>query len=175
VADEAQALGWRTLLIDADLTEHGITSGLDLASHPGLTDLLGDSSGANAVALSDDDPVVLGVGTVVKHRNEPVSAGSASSRAGGSTGAKPADLDSLLKRFLEDFDLVVIDSGGMAPNSDAVWSAVHADIVVLAVAERRDTRPDVVAAYDKLTDLGIDVSTMILTRSEVNGLADRRA
>jgi len=170
LADEAQSLGWRTLLIDADLTAHGITSGLDLAARPGLTDLLKDASGATTIALSDEDPVVLGVGTVVEQRNWRTS----TSGAGTQASPKPGDLEVLLERFLEDFDLVVIDSGGLSPNLDAVWSAVHADVVLLAAAERRDRRADVVAAFDKMHDLGLPVSTIVLTRGSATGTTDPR-
>ena len=175
LADEAQSLGWRTLLIDADLTAHGITSGLNLAARPGLTDLLKDASGATRIALSDEDPVVLGVGTVVEQRDwRTTPAGRSASGAGPQAGPKPGDLDVLLERFLEDFDLVVIDSGGLSPNLDAIWSAVHADVVLLAAAERRDRRSDVVAAFDKMRDLGLDVTTIVLTRNTATGTTDPR-
>jgi capsular polysaccharide biosynthesis protein/Mrp family chromosome partitioning ATPase len=165
LALEAQALGWRTLLVDADLAHHGITSGLDLESAPGLTDLLGDATGVTAVALSDDDPVVLGVGTHAHDgrwrapRPRLVPAVSAAA-----VDAPENDLEGLLKRLLEDFDLVIIDSGELAPHLDAVWSATHADIVLLAVAERRDRRTQVVQALGKMVDLHMGVAGLVLVR-----------
>lgn len=120
-------LGFRTLLIDADLRRAELTGRLGVAGRPGLVEVLERRVRPEDAILRDSR-----TGLAVL----PASSGGELAVSAAEILSSP-QLGGLLDRFRREFDVVVIDAPPVLPVVDARMLADHADQIVLVVTSRR--------------------------------------
>jgi capsular exopolysaccharide synthesis family protein len=140
----------RTLFIDGNLRNPGLHNHFDIASHPGLSELLrGEQSAQEVVqrtALENLWCIAAGV----------------CDEAARQALDKDA-LRHLLDRSRRDFDYVVIDACSIREAVDPLYLAQRADATVLAVRAFHSGAADVERAADRLTQLGTPLLGAVLT------------
>ena len=136
--------GRKTLLIDGDLRRPCVHQLLELPQQPGLSEvLLGEVEAAEAVQNTAQD--CLAVVTAGQWDREVMQA---LSRDG---------LEGIFEKLREEFDFIVIDSHPVLSATDSLLIGQHADAVILSVLRDVSRTPQVYAASQKLTALGIRV------------------
>jgi capsular exopolysaccharide synthesis family protein len=140
----------RTLFIDGNLRNPGLHNHFDIASHPGLSELLrGERMMQEVVQRTALDNLWC------------VAAGICDDVA-----RQALDKDSLrtmLDRARRDFDYIVIDSCSIRESVDPLYLAQRADATVLAVRSFQSCTADVDRACDRLTQLGTPLLGAVLT------------
>jgi succinoglycan biosynthesis transport protein ExoP len=140
----------RTLFIDGNLRSPGLHNHFDIASHPGLSELLrGERTVAEVVQRTALDNLWC------------IAAGVCDE-----TGRQALDKETLrqvLDRARRDFDYVVIDSCSLREAVDPLYLAQRADATILAVRAFHSGTTDVERVCDRLTQMGTPLLGAILT------------
>jgi capsular exopolysaccharide synthesis family protein len=140
----------RTLFVDGNLRNPGLHNHFDIASHPGLSELLrGERTVQEVVQRTALDNLWC------------IAAGVCDE-----TGRQALDKDTLrqvLDRARRDFDYVVIDTCSMREAVDPLYLAQKADATILAVRTFQSGTADVERACDRLTQLGTPLLGAVLT------------
>ncbi len=147
--------GQRTLLVDADLrcpTIHGL---FDLPPEPGLSELLrGQATLEDVVsATAVEELKVIPGGRCDAQTLRILSQGG---------------MGGLFGQLKEHFDFVIVDSSPILPVADALIMAQQVDAVLFSVLADVSRKKQVLAAYQRITSLGIKVLGAVLT-----GVSDR--
>ncbi|HTL29286.1 MAG TPA: hypothetical protein VL282_08695 [Tepidisphaeraceae bacterium] len=144
----------RTLVVDADLVGHRMTSSLDAKDRDGLYELM---SGNRIHRLLRDDGTGLHI----------LTAGRAATPDAGTLSA--AAIKSFLRRVRKDFDVVLIDTGPILGSVEAAIFAREVDGVIFMVNRGQDREP-VQAAMRRLRSLGAKMSGVIFNRARPQDL-----
>jgi capsular exopolysaccharide synthesis family protein len=140
----------RTLFIDGNLRNPGLHNHFDIASHPGLSELLrGERTVPEVVQRTALDNLWC------------IAAGVCDE-----TGRQALDKDTLrqvLDRARRDFDYVVIDTCSIREAVDPLYLAQKADATVLALRTFQSGTTDVERACERLTQLGTPLLGAVLT------------
>lgn len=142
--------GYRTLLVDADLVGHGLTSDEGLEGRPGFVDLM------------RRDP-----NTEVK----PVEAGLEKLHvlpAGRDLHAerlKREPLAATLDALRDDYEIVLVDTGPVMGSLEAGFVAVEADAVVAVISRWSDNKL-VRVMTERLTSLGVRRAWAVFNKAE---------
>ncbi len=147
----AQArVGRQVLLIDAQLSTSrsaGVTDLFGAAGRHGLRDALRDPGGVPslyATPLTGLQVLAAGTGTLA--------------------GLSPDALARVLFALRRQFDVIVIDAGGLLAGLDASVTAAISDRV-LAVADREQRRDRLAAAMTRLSQIGAACCGLVLNRA----------
>ena len=136
--------GRKTLLIDGDLRRPSVHQLLELPQQPGLSEvLLGEVEAADAVQNTAQDG--LAVVTAGQWDREVMQA---LSRDG---------LEGIFEKLREEFDFIIVDSHPVLTATDSLLIGQHCDAVILSVLRDVSRTPQVYAASQKMTALGIRV------------------
>ncbi len=137
-------LGQSVLLIDADLRVPQLHKLLNVKESPGLSDALVDITDAQPFVLRTAVPrlFLLPRGQAVDYPNELLCS---------------SELERLLNRMAETFDVVIIDTPPAAIVADALSLALLVDGVVLVVRRGRVARSLVVKTLAQLRQMGARV------------------
>jgi succinoglycan biosynthesis transport protein ExoP len=140
----------RTLFVDGNMRNPGLHNHFDIASHPGLSELLrGERTVQEVVQRTALDNLWC------------IAAGVCDE-----TGRQALDKDTLrqvLDRARRDFDYIVIDTCSMREAVDPLYLAQKADATILAVRTFQSGTADVERACDRLTQLGTPLLGAVLT------------
>lgn len=140
----------RTLFVDGNLRNPGLHNHFDIASHPGLAELLrGEQQVQEVVQRTALDNLWC------------IAAGVCDDAA-----RQALDKDALrhlLDRARRDFDYVVVDGCSIREAVDPLYLAQRADATVLAVRSFTSSTADVERACDRLTQLGTPLLGAVLT------------
>lgn len=140
----------RTLFIDGNLRNPGLHNIFDIASHPGLAELLrGERSVQEVVQRSALDNLWC------------IPAGVCDDAARHALD-KDA-MRNLIDRSRRDFDYVVIDSCSLREAVDPLYLAQRADATILAVRCFESNAVDVERAVERLTQIGTPLLGAVLT------------
>lgn len=143
--------GKRTLVVDADMIGHGITSKLKMDDEPGFADaVLGRCEPLDAVRPGGEDNLdVLPAGEFATLTPERISSSAVSK---------------MLASLREHYDCIVIDTGPILGSLEAQSIAPASDEVVLIVSRGRDVR-HVRMAIDRLQRLGAQKIDIVFNRA----------
>jgi capsular exopolysaccharide synthesis family protein len=140
----------RTLFIDANMRNPGLHNHFDIASHPGLSELLrGERMVQEVVQRTALDNLWC------------VAAGVCDEK--GRQALDKENLRQILDRARRDFDYVLIDSCSIREAVDPLYLAQRADATILAVRTFQSCTADVERVCDRLTQLGTPPLGAILT------------
>jgi succinoglycan biosynthesis transport protein ExoP len=140
----------RTLFIDGNLRNPGLHNHFDIASHPGLSELLRGEQMVQEVIQRTalDNLWCIAAGVCCE----------------GSRQALDKDaLRALLDRARRDFDYVVIDSCSIREAVDPLYLAQRVDATILAVRTFQSQTTNVERACERLTQLGTPLLGGVLT------------
>lgn len=140
----------RTLFIDGNLRNPGLHNHFDIATHPGLSEL-----------LRGERPVQEVVQRTALDNLWCVAAGVCDDAA--RRALDKDQLRTILDRARRDFDYVVIDTCSMREAVDPLYLAQRADAIVLAVRTFHSGTVDVERASDRLSQLGTPLLGAVLT------------
>ena len=144
------AIGYRTLLIDADLVAGGLSRQLGLGNEPGLWQALLRGS------VGDEIQETQHVGLWALPGG--IMAGVEPERLSKET------LGNILDELAERFDTILLDSGPLLGSLDASLSAANSDDVILTVS--RGQRPRLVkAAIERLRTLRVSCAGIVFNRA----------
>ncbi len=146
--------GRRTVLIDADIRNPGAHLVFELASEPGLCELLRGEA--------DRDAVIHPTRTANLWL---LPAGRCDLRS--VQALSTSYLGTAIAALCVQFDYVVIDSGPVLKVADALMVGQHVDAAVVSVLRDVSTVPDVYEACERLRSVGITVLGAV-----VNGVKD---
>jgi polysaccharide biosynthesis transport protein len=135
LAHSAAKAGFRTILVDADLRHPSTSKQLNLASAPGLVDVLTGHVELESAMVRVGDIAVLPAGT--ESHNPADLLGSARMRF-------------FVDRLRESFDYVIIDSSPVAPVIDARVLAQLADKVIYIVRWQTTSREIISECIEKI-------------------------
>lgn len=143
----------RTLLIDADLRRPRVHSIFNLNNERGLTDLLKKRSFAESDA-----------GDLIQESHLPSLSilPSGPSTAAAANLLHSPNLDRLLRKCKQTFDMVILDTPPMLQMPDARIAARGADAVVLVIRAGSTTRDAALAAHERLEADGTKVLGTIM-------------
>ncbi len=160
VALAASAAGQSVLLCDADLTNPGLTKLLGLPNEITFDRVLGGTVRVNPNRLAHPAPGLVALGTQEVASDQPVPLGS-------------GEFSGLLATLAPVVDIVVLDTSPLLSSAEALELLTDADVVLFAVRERFTKCADVVAALDRVRQVGGSVSGVVVTRSSVGGGTQR--
>ena len=152
----AQA-GLRTVLVEADLRRPAVAELLRLDPTQGLSDVLSGKATARDLLCEVDgvpDLMVL---------------------PAGADNGTPAELlasprlDELIETLRNESDLVVVDGPGVLGVADALEVARDADTIVLAVRQGTSQSKQVAAALQRLHQINVPVSGVVLSNADERG------
>jgi capsular exopolysaccharide synthesis family protein len=140
----------RTVLVDFDLRSPAVHRAIGLPVAPGVSELLRGKATVEEVLQpsAQDDLWAVGAGECDEE---------------ALLALPQTGVAEFLGRLREEFDFVVVDSGPVLPVADALVIGRHVDIAVLAVMRDVSQAPKILAAYERLTALGIRVLGAIVT------------
>ena len=116
-------LGSRVALVDAHLSDRGVTELLEQQNHPGLSDLVEDR------AVAQQGVVRLGPGLTF------LPAGPPTSRSSDLVCSEP--MESLIRDLRSEFDVVILDCPPLSESADAaVLGELSDEILLVAVPGR---------------------------------------
>jgi len=141
----------KTLLIDADLRRPRIHQIFNLPNDRGLSTVLAERT------LNED--VLRGI---VHETTVPDLYVLPAGPSGGAGLLHSPVLEQLLKRFKQEFDMVVIDTPPMLQMPDARIIGKCADAVIMVIRAGQTTRDAAIAARERLTEDGTRVLGTIL-------------
>jgi capsular exopolysaccharide synthesis family protein len=140
----------RTLFIDGNLRNPGVHNHFDIASHPGLSEVVrGERQVHEVVQRTALDNLWC------------ISAGVCDAAA--RQGLDKETLRQVLDWARREFDYVVIDACSIREAVDPMYLAQRADATLLAVRSLQSGTVDVERAYDRLTQLGTPLLGAVLT------------
>lgn len=153
------ARSWRrVLLVDGDLRNPSVHQHFNVASGPGLSEILrGEVHGDEAVqATSLNRLSLLPAGRCDRHALEALSQES---------------LGDIFAGFKDLYDFVILDVGPVLPVSDALQFGHHVDGVVLSVLRDVTRLPDLWATRQRLSALNIPILGAVVVggRAQVYG------
>lgn len=135
-------IGKKVLLVDADLHNPSVGARFELPPRPGLTELLiGDVEDVDAITSVD------GNGLNVVTAGEVSNAVNRELLASGRFRAS-------LKRWKENYDVILLDSSPVLPVADALIVSREVDGAMMIVRERLCRRADVSEAMSSLLSTG---------------------
>jgi capsular exopolysaccharide synthesis family protein len=144
-------VGYRTLLIDGDLRNpiaHRVL-GIDLA--PGFCELLrGDAEVTDVIRSTSMDRLSM------------LPAGEWDSQASRAL-AREGFLQSILGRFRQEYDFIVIDTSPVLPVVDPLLIGQQADGAILSVLRDVSRMPSVYSAHQRLTASGVRVLGAVIS------------
>jgi capsular exopolysaccharide synthesis family protein len=140
----------RTLFIDGNLRNPGLHNHFDIATHPGLSEL-----------LRGERPVQEVVQRTALDNLWCIAAGVCDDAA--RRALDKDQLRTILDRARRDFDYVVIDTCSIREAVDPLYLAQRADATVLAVRTFHSGTADVERACDRLSQLGTPLLGAVLT------------
>jgi receptor protein-tyrosine kinase len=140
----------RTLFIDGNLRSPGLHNHFDIASHPGLSELLRNERTVNEVIQRTalDNLWCIAAGVCDENARQALDKDS---------------LRQMLERSRRDFDYIVIDACSIREAVDPLYLAQRADAVVLSVRSFESGTADVDRACERLSQLGTPVLGAVLT------------
>jgi polysaccharide biosynthesis transport protein len=142
----------RTLFIDGNLRNPGLHNHFDIASHPGLSELVrGDKTMQDVVQRTALDNLWC------------IAAGVCDDNARHALDKER--LRRLLDRARGDFDVIVIDGCSIREGVDPMYVAQRVDATVLSVRTFRSRTADVERACHRLSQLGTPLLGAVLTDS----------
>jgi Mrp family chromosome partitioning ATPase len=147
LANSLAAAGHRTLLIDFDLKNPSLHTVVGAKQTPGVGDLLrNESDPGRAVVGLPGGLYLLPAGTPSDDARKACVGGN---------------LDALLSRLTEPFDVVVIHTPGLLASAEAVELARRADAVLVCAMYRRTRTPWVKAAGERLAAMEVPFSGLV--------------
>lgn len=149
LARSLAATGRSVLLVDADNTGRGVSRALELADHPGMSELLEGTISAKEAMCSAG---VAGL-TVIP-------AGAVNDCFGEMLSSLKAR--ELLHSLFAEYDEVIVDSPPVLATSDAAILATMIDEVVVVLRAGQTTREEAAAAQQSLAAVGGNVVGVIL-------------
>ncbi len=131
--------GRKVLLVDTDLRKGTLAKRLNVRTSPGLVEVLCGEADCDAALIAGDDrsPDLLTAGHVSEAFQYELLAGK--------------QFVSLLARWREGYDIVVLDGPPLLPIADARILASHVDGTLLVVRESHCRRREVTEAVDTLS------------------------
>lgn len=157
------AQGARTLVIDADLVGHGLSSSMGFQERDGLRQVARGAALEGAVCESRFSGFwVLPAGTSTRH----------GASRNGSYEAEHLSADTMLKMMEEArrrFDIILIDTGPLMGSLEANVVATVADRIVLTVPRGQDPRL-VRAALGRLHSIGAVCAGLVFNRATAGDL-----
>lgn len=135
--------GRKTLLIDCDLRSPAAHQLFNLPGTPGFSEV-----------LRGETPIQEALQATVAENLWLLPAGACDSET-LKLLAQGAAIEPLLSQLREQFDLIVLDSSPVLPVVDALEIGQHVDIVIFSLLRDVSRIPNVYAAYQKLSALGI--------------------
>jgi capsular exopolysaccharide synthesis family protein len=149
--------GRRTLLVDCDLRRPAAHQLFEVASHPGLSEvLLGEVPVAEAVRSTAVPGLWL------------LPAGQWDRAVLRALAGE--EIQKVFAALRQHYDFIIIDSHPVLQAADSLLIGLHVDAVILALMRDLSRMPRVSTACQRLTDLGIPVLGAV-----VNGLAEDEA
>jgi capsular exopolysaccharide synthesis family protein len=146
--------GRRTLLVDCDLRRPSAHQLFEVASHPGLSEvLLGEVPVSEAVCATAVPGLWL------------LPAGQWDRAVLRALAGE--EVQKVFTALRQHYDFIIIDSHPVLQATDSLLIGLHVDGVILALMRDLSRMPRVSAACQRLTDLGIPVLGAV-----VNGLAE---
>jgi capsular exopolysaccharide synthesis family protein len=146
--------GRRTLLVDCDLRRPSAHQLFEVASHPGLSEvLLGEVPVSDAVSATAVPGLWL------------LPAGQWDRAVLRALAGE--EVQKVFTALRQHYDFIIIDSHPVLQAADSLLIGLHVDAVILALMRDLSRMPRVSMACQRLTDLGIPVLGAV-----VNGLAD---
>jgi capsular exopolysaccharide synthesis family protein len=152
LATSLASAGHSTVLVDFDLRCPALHRVLDLNLQPGLNELLRDPKELHASLQKTQIPNLAFL-----------AAGRWSST--GLAGLATADLKSLFKQLLVDFEFVVVDGSPILPIVDTRLIAQHVDTVIISVLRDKSRVPQVRAACELLRTFSVSILGVVMTGS----------
>lgn len=142
----------RTLFIDGNLRNPGLHNHFDIASHPGLSELLRGEKGLPEVVQRTplDNLWCMAAGVCDESARQALD---------------KERLRRTLERARQDFDVIVIDSCSIREAVDPLYLAQRVDASVLSVRTFRSRTTDVERACHRLSQIGTPLLGAVLTDS----------
>lgn len=157
----AQA-GKRTLLIDADMRLPSVATKLNISSDPGLSNLLAGLASENeSLRKSDyfDNWYILPAGTIPPNPSELLGS---------------EKMHSLLERFSEIFDVIIIDLPPVNIVADALVISSWTDGLVVVVRENYSDRKALGACMYQIRQIGSKFLGFVMTDADVGEKSYKR-
>ena len=157
----AQA-GKRTLLIDADMRLPSVATKLNISSDPGLSNLLAGLASENeALRKSDyfDNWYILPAGTIPPNPSELLGS---------------EKMHSLLERFSEIFDVIIIDLPPVNIVADALVISSWTDGLIVVVRENYSDRKALGACMYQIRQIGSKFLGFVMTDADVGEKSYKR-
>ncbi len=157
------AQGVRTLMIDADLVGHGLSSSMGTADRPGLRQVARGADLGQAVFESRFSGLWV------------LAAGPSTRQGSSHNGTYEAEhlsaeaMGRLLEEARRQFAIILIDTGPLMGSLEANVAATVADRVVLTVPRGQDPRL-VRAALGRLRSVGATCAGLVFNRATANDL-----
>jgi capsular exopolysaccharide synthesis family protein len=140
----------RVLLIDADLRRPSIAELCDLEGDVGLTTiLLGDVGPEDAIVRWSDGIDVLPSGAVPPNPGQLLGS---------------AAMKTLMKRLLEDYDFIVVDSPPLLPASDALGLSRLTDGAIVVARYKATTRQQLTTTLESLEAVNARILGIVLNQ-----------
>jgi receptor protein-tyrosine kinase len=154
------ATGRRTVLVDADVSQGGVSAQLNIVGTPGLAEWLRtpDSTLDELLRQPADGYAVLPLGAADQHTSDLLDS---------------PRLPELLSQLEARFDLVIVDTAPVATDAAAVTLARHCD-AVLTVVELGTSRSDVEAATVGLREAGAPLLGTVVAARPAHRQQQRR-
>lgn len=143
----------RVLLVEANLRMPDIAARLELASEPGLVDVLTGSSGMSAAIqkTANDKLDVLVAGKSTERPSELLGSG----------------ISELLQELRSLYDVIVIDTAALATWTDAALVAAAADGTIVVARHGRTTHAMLETAQQSLSSVRADVLGLVLNAQPI--------
>jgi capsular exopolysaccharide synthesis family protein len=134
--------GRKTLLIDCDLRSPAAHRLFELPADPGMSELLrGEVEFADVIRATPANNLWL------------IPAGQCDAQT--LQNLAQDGMGSALAHLKEQFDFIVVDSSPVLPVADALLIGQHVDVVIFSLLRDVSRIPNVYAAYQRLSSLGI--------------------
>jgi succinoglycan biosynthesis transport protein ExoP len=146
--------GGKVLLVDADLRRGTLSRNLKQSSAFGLSQLLFHDSGERAYQQIEEIPGLTFL-----------AAGSTPPNPAESLGSKK--MATLIERWREEFDFVVIDSAPILAVTDAVVLSPSVDGVIVVVRFAVSTRQSIIRAIRVMSDVQADCFGVLVNAMDI--------
>lgn len=176
LAISTASVGYRTLLVDAEVRRPGMHLLFGVDREPGLSDVLGSRNGPNGDALQMQDQnsgKESNIQTTWIENLQLLASGAVVRDASNTISQKAAQLRAALEDLKQDYDVILIDSPPLLLVHDTTLLASLADGVLFIVNSNRFDAELLEKAKRNLENAGADVAGAVLNHVEPTGVYKR--
>jgi capsular exopolysaccharide synthesis family protein len=147
-------VGWKVILVDADLRGSGLSARLEIEPGAGLSSVLADDRAVGEVLQQWGPLSILSSGPVVRHPSELLAS---------------EKMPSILRELEREADIVLFDTPAMLSTTDAAVLARVCTGTLLVTRQGRTRREDVIQAVEQLKTVRAKILGTVLSFAQSGG------